>query len=761
MGNMKMMAAAMTVVLLTAAFICFDSDRELTWEDLENYDVSSANILSKYTNEVTLRTVSHFAMLNAGISESMLGDYPSYWDSMAHACGITHGEQLDRSGTNDDLKRYIRQSSALKDSLESGTPLFIDGASAPIFGFTDGKTDGYTNQNSYIMRFCVYVETGHDTDLDGKRDLVKVFIQVPRAAMEGKYKAPVIFEARCYSAGMTPGSFVIPGNDYDVDGMYHSPDPRTVSSMMDPMEHALSSVQSEWYYHLPDGEDCYDRMDALDDLLVRGFAFATCSGIGTYGSEGVQTCGSDLEIDAYRSVIEWFCGKGVAFTDRTSNVNIAADWSNGNVGMIGKSYAGATCIALAALGIDNLKTVYEYSGLNSWYNYTNSQGMSAYPGMSYQDLFASMNSTRCYDTDWSDISDRYLRYIGYMRSTEIADDGDFNGEWAKREYTDVKKSDTVVMICHGINDYNVPVSFAYDMYRMFDEAGVKTKIILHQGGHDYLTEGIDRYDFYIGDVLSSDLINRWFTLHLFGVDNDVMDLPQISVQSKDCRSWVSYDEWGNEAKRVYEFPSETVTLTKSDLNVKELQKPEQMANLQAGTYYMDIDQTGLIDGTAEFHLHIRTDDTGRNSLPVSVYLFDISNDGFVSAEVASAEAKTVMVSEGGSWVGGGLPNYDILNFRTVPTHVKTVSMGYADLYNPNATRDPVTCTERVELDGGWYDYTIYVRPALYDVQEGHRLRAVISTMPVGVNTVLIMDAMTADYSFIIDLEYSWVSIPFS
>ena len=48
----------MAAILLTTAFICFTSDRELTWGDLENYDVYSANILSEYTNEVTLRTMS-------------------------------------------------------------------------------------------------------------------------------------------------------------------------------------------------------------------------------------------------------------------------------------------------------------------------------------------------------------------------------------------------------------------------------------------------------------------------------------------------------------------------------------------------------------------------------------------------------------------------------------------------------------------------------------------------------------------------------
>lgn len=43
----------------------------------------------------------------------------------------------------------------------------------PVLNVTDPYEEGYTNEGSDILRFVVYVETDHDTDLDNKADLVK------------------------------------------------------------------------------------------------------------------------------------------------------------------------------------------------------------------------------------------------------------------------------------------------------------------------------------------------------------------------------------------------------------------------------------------------------------------------------------------------------------------------------------------------------------------------------------------------------------
>ncbi len=45
------------------------------------------------------------------------------------------------------------------------------------------------------------METDNDTDNDGKADLVKALVQVPRPAVEGEYKAGVIYDPTPYGAG--------------------------------------------------------------------------------------------------------------------------------------------------------------------------------------------------------------------------------------------------------------------------------------------------------------------------------------------------------------------------------------------------------------------------------------------------------------------------------------------------------------------------------------------------------------------------------
>ena len=67
------------------------------------------------------------------------------------------------------------------------------------------------------------METNYDTDADGKRDLVKALVQIPRAAMEGDYKAATIYEARPYITGCTSGEAPYGKDGYDLDQMYSQP----------------------------------------------------------------------------------------------------------------------------------------------------------------------------------------------------------------------------------------------------------------------------------------------------------------------------------------------------------------------------------------------------------------------------------------------------------------------------------------------------------------------------------------------------------
>ena len=53
-----------------------------------------------------------------------------------------------------------------------------DGMMQPVLTYSDPRAADYSNAESEILRYCVYVETDHDTDGDGLADLVKVFVQL-------------------------------------------------------------------------------------------------------------------------------------------------------------------------------------------------------------------------------------------------------------------------------------------------------------------------------------------------------------------------------------------------------------------------------------------------------------------------------------------------------------------------------------------------------------------------------------------------------
>lgn len=76
-------------------------------------------------------------------------------------------------------------SAAAEDSTPYDGSLRIeDGMLLPMCEYSDPRDSEYSNENSDILRFCVYVETDNDTDNDGMADLVKVLVQLPRSAIE-------------------------------------------------------------------------------------------------------------------------------------------------------------------------------------------------------------------------------------------------------------------------------------------------------------------------------------------------------------------------------------------------------------------------------------------------------------------------------------------------------------------------------------------------------------------------------------------------
>ncbi len=431
-------------------------------------------------------------------------------------------------------------------------PVFKDGAAQPILQYTNLRDENYVNENSDILRFCVYVET---TDGDGKADLVEALVQVPRAAAEGAYKAGTIYDPTPYGAGtveeygMDPSQMLNP-TPFDYNRLYEPGEKRTPAGSMTTLEAAAIADPACWNYKVPySNMPGYIYAQAYDYYLVRGFAVVEAGGIGTYGSEGYELCGFDLERDAHACVVEWLAGKRTAYTDPYNNIEIAADWSNGNVAMTGCSYGGTLPFEVATSGVEGLKTIIPFAGIASWYEYTNSQGAPLYNEADYAHTLAFYNSGAAFlDDDWTVINDDYASFLWQLAEDQRATNGDYDDIWARLDYSiDASKINCSALIVHGMNDFNVCTKQSDLMARSFARAGQTFKLVLHQDGHNILNGVV------VNGELWQEIMNKWLSHYLYGVDNGIENMPTVSVQSNLDGSFKTYDTWDDFSYDTFDY----------------------------------------------------------------------------------------------------------------------------------------------------------------------------------------------------------------
>ena len=311
----------------------------------------------------------------------------------------------------------------------------VNGMAQPVFAYSDAHAAGYTNAESELYRFIVYVETDYDTDRDGKCDLVRVYLQVPRAAVQSAYQAPVLFRADPYSAGMRASfdSFKFADASVDDGALMGRPahraagEDKAISSESLALDTTLTKAD-DWNYELY-GTAYPNGLTSLDYYLVRGFAVVQAAGLGTYGSEGIECCGTVMERDAFVDIVEWLHGTPGrhAFADAEGTIPVEADWSSGHVGMTGLSYPGAMCYEVATSGVEGLDTVVPVAGPSSWYDLRNRQGICADPTTSYNytTVLADTCASRLFADEEAGIEpdaelvDFYQRYRGVLGDEDI------------------------------------------------------------------------------------------------------------------------------------------------------------------------------------------------------------------------------------------------------------------------------------------------------------------------------------------------------
>ena len=440
----------------------------------------------------------------------------------------------------------------------SKVPVFENGLAQPVFPFTDGKTgEKYDPATSDIVRYCVYVESDYDMDGDGKRDLVKVFVQVPRSAVEGNYKAATLFEARPYCAGVQEDGYdhmkEVAEKEYrkfDLADLDHKAAPRVPSGSASAMDLALKADPSDWYYKDKGSTNSmvYENIDSFNYYLVRGFAVIVSAGFGALGSDGFNYVGSEYERDAFKSVVEWIHDDRVAYADREGTITTKADWANGNVAMTGRSYAGTMPFAVATTGVEGLKTIVPVAGIADWYSQQNMQGAQRYwPKEMLNSFLAYYCSSRYNDSTLSEKQlDDIAAFHHELSLQQLKCGFDYDEKfWGSGNYRlNADKIKCPALIVQGLNDENVSTKQFEMMLKSFQKAGQTVKAILHQGPHITPTMPNKGYGILIDGKFYDDIVNEWISHYLYGVKNQAEDMPAVLVQTNhDQRKWETSASW--------------------------------------------------------------------------------------------------------------------------------------------------------------------------------------------------------------------------
>ena len=639
--HMKKRAASLALVLsMILSFTCQAGAVDAnSGDDGQQVSTYAALEASAQSGGLTKLGAVKYILLDCGMKETQFPSGDSDYIAMAKSVGIAD-DKFDGSASCslEELHTMATSTAAvnLRNAVKNGTPLFVNGVAQPIFPYTSGvpTAEGYNNDKSDIIRYSVYVETNYDTDGDGKLDLVKALVQLPRAAAEGKYKAAAIYDARPYITGCTDNGddrkFTYKEGDlgYDLNSLYGSAKYQRVSNReMSTMDAAKKAKAEEWYYVSPyesgswgDFYD-YEDLDWYDYFLVRGYAVVEVGGLGTRGSEGLETCGADVETDAFKCVVEWLAqnSRRVAYTDKENNIQIKADWSNGNVAMTGRSYGGTTDFAVASTGVANLKTIVPVAGIASWYEYTNSQGISTSDNPAYSDNLGLYCAGRYIDEDdWNSIKDTYQAYLNRIYNDQVALNGDYGTHWATRDYTagnEGKKTDNGLtynkfscpaLIVHGLNDDNVRTKQFQLMYDAFKNANQNVKLLLHQGAH--ITPDYDSHktSLLIGNETYNGILNKWFSHYLYNQNNGAEKMATVTVQSNIVDGgWSTSDTWP----------------TSDAVNANEL----TLTNNATGTTTINSNMTGISSWRDAF--------TTASTSASAMYTYDVKDDTVIKGTV--------------------------------------------------------------------------------------------------------------------------------
>ncbi|MFI9589984.1 Xaa-Pro dipeptidyl-peptidase [Nonomuraea sp. NPDC052265] len=574
-----------------------------------------------------------------------------------------------------------------------------NGRTQPVFSYADA------------VREHVYVESTVDSDLDGALDRVRVDIIRPKESGPG-LKVPVIIDESPY---------------YDNSGRGNEGERKEYDASGNVTKFPLF----------------YDNY-----FVPRGYAVLNVDMLGTTRSDGCPDMGGKADVLGGKAVIDWLNGRAKAV--RADGTPAVADWTTGKAAMIGKSYDGTLANAVAATGVEGLKTIVPISAISSWYKYQRSNGVV------YNYDYASW-LTNYVDTD----PEAKCQAVRDRMDAEDGDDtGNYTAFWNERDYLkgllgDASKVKASVFVVHTVNDLNVRPDNFSAWWQALAQRNVPRKIWVGQYQH------VDPFDFEGRRDLWVDTLHRWFDHWLHGVRNGIMNEPRADVQLGPAQ-WTTQRDWpAPYALKAVLRPAAdgslgllkargNSTATFTDLALSETEMVADVGAAKPGRAAFTTGALPLdlrLSGTPTADLRVKLDKPTAN---LTALLVDFGEDTRV--DWRRGQGVTTLTEED---CHGESTAADDACYKKVTTNVATrpleiVARGWIDVQN----RDSLS--QARPLPVGTYGTVRWLTlPQDYTFRKGHRIGLVLA----GTDTTYTSEDGTGA-TVTVDLARSSVAVPF-
>ena len=269
----------------------------------------------------------------------------------------------------------------------------------------------------------------------------------------------------------------------------------------------------------------------IENYVPHGYAVAQVSVFGTGNS---NHCMDLMGTDEQRGI-----DAAVSFLGE-------AAWSNGKVGLIGKSYDGSTPWQAATFGNPYLATIVPMSGLIGVHELMWRNGsMEARGPIMHNGVYGSFGI----DGDGGDAENLCEGYIeGYVNGPAAYQTGgmvDFAGNtyWTERSFLSrvLENYQGSIYIIQGMQDWNVDPHMAFPIHQQVEEAGIEIKTLAGQWAHDYpdrveghssqtAGRGAEAYPYTLRWDWADEML-YWFDWYLKGEGR----APTLGVEMQDNR----------------------------------------------------------------------------------------------------------------------------------------------------------------------------------------------------------------------------------